>query len=74
MPCQVYNTTFMRWTTHNPKGLSEKDISMAGLCDALAKDFGELPANENESCTAKSLTDKAVLATGDCCAPKKPVS
>jgi len=38
---QVYNTTFIRWTTHHPKGLSEKDIELATLCDILAQDFGE---------------------------------
>ncbi|KAL2755178.1 hypothetical protein ACRALDRAFT_1071727 [Sodiomyces alcalophilus JCM 7366] len=38
----VYNTTFIRWTTHNPKGLSDKDVHLASICDALARDFGEL--------------------------------
>ncbi|KAJ6444432.1 pterin-4-alpha-carbinolamine dehydratase family protein [Purpureocillium lavendulum] len=38
----VYNTTFIRWTTHNPKGLSVKDVDLATVCDSLAKDFGEL--------------------------------
>ncbi|KZZ90436.1 pterin-4-alpha-carbinolamine dehydratase family protein [Moelleriella libera RCEF 2490] len=37
----VYNTTFIRWTTHNPAGLSEKDVTLAALCDALAKDMGD---------------------------------
>lgn len=40
-PLQVYNTTFIRWTTHNPAGLSEKDVTLAALCDALAKDMGD---------------------------------
>ncbi|KAK4103721.1 transcriptional coactivator/pterin dehydratase [Parathielavia hyrcaniae] len=38
----VFNTTFIRWTTHNPKGLSAKDIELAALCDQLAQDFGEV--------------------------------
>jgi len=38
----VYNTTFIRWTTHHPKGLSAKDIELASICDSLAKDFGEV--------------------------------
>ncbi|GJC94025.1 pterin 4 alpha carbinolamine dehydratase [Colletotrichum higginsianum] len=41
----VYNTTFIRWTTHNPKGLSDKDLKLAMICDALAKDFGEVEAH-----------------------------
>ncbi|KXJ95382.1 pterin 4 alpha carbinolamine dehydratase-domain-containing protein [Microdochium bolleyi] len=38
----VYNTTYIRWTTHEPRGLSAKDIELAAICDQLAKDFGEL--------------------------------
>ena len=38
---QVYNTTYIRWTTHNPRGLSAKDVELAAACDALARDFGE---------------------------------
>ncbi|KAH7035572.1 pterin 4 alpha carbinolamine dehydratase-domain-containing protein [Microdochium trichocladiopsis] len=37
----VYNTTYIRWTTHEPKGLSDKDIELAAICDQLARDFGE---------------------------------
>ncbi|TWU76450.1 hypothetical protein ED733_007105 [Metarhizium rileyi] len=65
----VYNTTFIRWTTHHPRGLSEKDISLAGMCDAIARDFGELDA-EPVSCEVKTLADSAVSASGDCCTPK----
>ncbi|EFY87560.1 hypothetical protein J3458_002138 [Metarhizium acridum] len=66
----VYNTTFIRWTTHNPLGLSEKDVRLAGICDALAKDFGEL-VPEPASCEVKGLADKASSASGDCCMPRK---
>ncbi|KND93114.1 Pterin-4-alpha-carbinolamine dehydratase [Tolypocladium ophioglossoides CBS 100239] len=67
----VYSTTSIRWTTHNPLGLSDKDVSMAAACDAIAKDFGELEP-EPASCTARDLTDKAAAyATGDSCTPKK---
>lgn len=67
---KVYNTTFIRWTTHSPKGLSEKDLTLAQLCDSIAKDFGELePEN---SCSLGAIADKAVAsAGGDCCTPKK---
>lgn len=60
----------MRWTTHSPQGLSQLDVDMATICDALAKDFDEVEA-EPTSCEAGSLTDKAKSAAGDCCTPKK---
>lgn len=77
---QVYNTTFIRWTTHVPKGLSDKDLKLALICDALAKDFGEVevPASEAStgegetvSCGIRGLADKAAGTAGDCCTPKK---
>lgn len=76
----VYNTTFIRWTTHVPKGLSDKDLKLALICDALAKDFGEVevPASEAStgegetvSCGIRGLADKAAGTAGDCCTPKK---
>ncbi|KAF9881904.1 pterin 4 alpha carbinolamine dehydratase [Colletotrichum karsti] len=71
----VYNTTFIRWTTHSPKGLSVKDLKLAMICDALAKDFGEVEAppaatEEATSCGIRGLADKAAGTAGDCCAPK----
>merc|ERR1712000_265491 len=38
----VYNTTFIRWTTHNPPGLSEKDVVMVRFCDEKAGECGEV--------------------------------
>ncbi|KAM0215665.1 hypothetical protein ACHAQD_008227 [Fusarium lateritium] len=74
----VYNTTFIRWTTHNPAGLSDKDITMAGQCDVLAKHLGELAPEptaaaetEDQSCAIRGLADRAAGAAGDCCTPKK---
>ncbi|KAL6898322.1 transcriptional coactivator/pterin dehydratase [Trichoderma evansii] len=64
----VYSTTFIRWTTHVPKGLSDKDIGLATLCDALAKDFGELEP-EPASCEMKNLADE-VVKDGNCCVKK----
>ncbi|TDZ15531.1 Pterin-4-alpha-carbinolamine dehydratase [Colletotrichum orbiculare MAFF 240422] len=74
-PQDVYNTTFIRWTTHSPKGLSGKDLKLAMICDALAKDFGEVvapPADVSEpaSCGIRGLADKAAGTAGDCCTPK----
>ncbi|KAJ0354787.1 hypothetical protein COL154_002189 [Colletotrichum chrysophilum] len=72
----VYNTTFIRWTTHSPEGLSVKDLKLAMICDALAKDFGEVEApaaetpDEGASCGIRGLADKAAGTAGDCCVPK----
>ncbi|WDK11653.1 pterin-4-alpha-carbinolamine dehydratase family protein [Colletotrichum graminicola] len=68
---QVYNTTFIRWTTHNPKGLSGKDLKLAMICDALARDFGEGDGEATISCGIRGLADKAAGTAGDCCTPKK---
>ena len=38
----VYNRTHVRWTTHNPAGLSSKDTSMARFCDHTAERLGEI--------------------------------
>ncbi|KAG6066965.1 hypothetical protein E4U32_004860 [Claviceps aff. humidiphila group G2b] len=66
----VYNTTFIRWTTHNPRGLSDKDVRLASLCDSIARDFGELDA-EPLSCEVRARADAAISKSGDCCKPKQ---
>lgn len=76
---KVYNTTFIRWTTHNPAGLSDKDVVMAVQCDALARQLGELAPDPetpsatetgDQSCAIRGLADRAAGAAGDCCTPK----
>ncbi|KAK5677243.1 hypothetical protein LTS10_010432 [Elasticomyces elasticus] len=37
----VFNRTTIKWTTHNPEGLSSKDTHMAAFCDAAATRHGE---------------------------------
>jgi 4a-hydroxytetrahydrobiopterin dehydratase len=32
-----YNTVTIEWTTHEPEGLSIKDVNMAEFCDQVAK-------------------------------------
>ncbi|KAG6320320.1 hypothetical protein E4U22_003460 [Claviceps purpurea] len=66
----VYNTTFIRWTTHSPKGLSDKDVRLASLCDSIARDFGEFDA-EPLSCEVRARADAAISKSGDCCKPKQ---
>ncbi|KAI1747930.1 pterin 4 alpha carbinolamine dehydratase-domain-containing protein [Xylaria castorea] len=74
----VYNTTYIRWTTHNPEGLSAKDVELAALCDALARDFGEVvvvvvddDGNTAQSHSLRQVADRVVGDAGDCCTPKK---
>ncbi|KAI6093567.1 transcriptional coactivator/pterin dehydratase [Hypoxylon rubiginosum] len=69
----VYNTTYIRWTTHNPKGLSAKDVELAAICDRLAKDFSEIveDTSSGDSCALKQVADRAVTNADDCCTPKK---
>lgn len=70
---KVYNTTFIRWTTHSPPGLSAKDTSLALLCDTLAEVFGEIQEQSpaEVTCQLKGLADKTASMAGDCCVPKK---
>ncbi|KAF2965862.1 hypothetical protein GQX73_g7698 [Xylaria multiplex] len=70
----VYNITYIRWTTHNPEGLSAKDVELAGLCDSLARDFGEVIDDgiTAQSCDLRQVADSAKGDAGDCCKPKKP--
>ncbi|KAI1431497.1 transcriptional coactivator/pterin dehydratase [Xylaria sp. CBS 124048] len=73
----VYNTTYIRWTTHSPAGLSAKDTELARLCDSLARDFGEeIPDDDDDddgnSCALRQAADRVVADAGtDCCTPKK---
>ncbi|KAH8667559.1 transcriptional coactivator/pterin dehydratase [Tricladium varicosporioides] len=69
----VYNTTFVRWTTHSPPGLSEKDVLMARFCDEAAGKYGEvepLVETEQEGDVGKGLVDQVAVVAGDCCVPK----
>ncbi|KAK3903909.1 pterin 4 alpha carbinolamine dehydratase-domain-containing protein [Staphylotrichum tortipilum] len=82
----VFNTTFIRWTTHHPKGLSTLDLELATTCDRLAHDFGEVvPPSDSqpqqqapeakgtgkgEACGLAGLADRVVGGAGDCCVPK----
>jgi 4a-hydroxytetrahydrobiopterin dehydratase len=72
----VYNTVFVRWTTHKPKGLSEKDIAMAMFCDEHAAELGEVvPEDRGEEAAmgegVEGLVEGIGKIAGDCCVPKK---
>ena len=38
----MYNRTSVRWTTHDPVGLSGKDTAMARFCDEAGLEGGEV--------------------------------
>lgn len=53
----VFNKTHIRWTTHNPEGLSAKDTAMAKFCDEAGREFGEAePEDEVASCYGPGKT------------------
>lgn len=55
----VFNKTHIRWTTHNPEGLSGKDTNMARFCDEAGREFGEAePEEEVGSCYGPPGTGK----------------
>jgi 4a-hydroxytetrahydrobiopterin dehydratase len=71
----VYNTTFIRWTTHSPPGLSVKDVEMARFCDEQAVVFGEVvPESQEgevvEGDVGKELAGRVAVEGGHCCVPK----
>lgn len=70
----VYNRVFVRWTTHNPAGLSEKDTKMAGICDELAarpESQEIVDEDPTASSSLKQTADQVVAIAGDCCTPQK---
>ena len=68
---KVYNTTFIRWTTHSPPGLSEKDVLMARFCDEKAAECGEVVQEGESSGVGKELADRVAAEGKNCCVPKK---
>lgn len=65
----VYNTTFIRWTTHSPPGISGKDVQMAAFCDEKAREMGEVEGEEGGD-VGRELVDRVSVEGGDCCVPK----
>lgn len=45
-PAQEPDSVIVRWTTHNPRGLSAMDIEMAWISDWIAEDLGEIRIEE----------------------------
>ena len=57
----------IRWTTHSPAGLGEKDVEMAEVCERLAKEHGakeEEKAEEVKEEAAAACTLDAIVGEG----------
>ena len=69
----IYNKTHIRWTTHNPPGLSIKDLYMARFCDEAGDKHEESRMTEKEREAERNASDggNGRLEAGDCCTPKK---
>jgi 4a-hydroxytetrahydrobiopterin dehydratase len=59
----IYNRTHIRWTTHNPAGLSEKDTAMARACDEIAAELGEIVEEGGNGV----ITETGRLNGAECC-------
>ena len=67
----TYNRVFVRWTTHDPAGLSDKDTRMAARCDELAArpESQEIEDNVGTSSNLSEIADQAASAASGCCVP-----
>jgi len=71
----VYNTVFVRWTTHRPRdpevspGVTGVDVEMAGFCDETAREAGEVFGAEDKQGEKKlsDVIEEVKEAAGDCC-------
>jgi len=78
----VYNTVFVRWTTHQPRdpsvspGVTEVDIDMAAFCDETAKESGEVFGAEDGEGEKRLLgvVEEVKRAARDCCGVVKKAS
>ncbi|PWW72980.1 transcriptional coactivator/pterin dehydratase [Tuber magnatum] len=80
----VYNKVTIRWTTHNPEGLSYKDVEMAKFCDDKGTELGEIGEGKIErggqiastgsghgANVLNNLLGKGVQECGPCSGPSK---
>ncbi|TKX26488.1 pterin-4-alpha-carbinolamine dehydratase [Elsinoe australis] len=66
----IYNKTHITWTTHNPSGLSSKDISMAQYCDEAASSRGEVDPSPEQQREDDDLFRSKRMEAPDCCSRK----
>lgn len=80
---KTYNTTYIRWTTHHPRGLSSLDLRLARKCDEIAAEMGLKDDDPDQQHAASKGADAGAdsklqglactvaSSAGDCCTPKK---
>ena len=51
----MYNQVVVRWTTHQPRGISSKDVHMAKFCDTAAHAFGEIVDGTRSESSKESI-------------------
>jgi 4a-hydroxytetrahydrobiopterin dehydratase len=66
----VYNVLRVRWTTHRPAGLSEKDVILAERCDDAAAAIGE-EVSKLDIEAGRDLLLTVVEENPDCCSGVK---
>ncbi|KAJ5609751.1 hypothetical protein N7528_010318 [Penicillium herquei] len=45
-----FSSATFDWTSHSPRGLSEKDVTMAKYCEEQAREIGDVKAQDAPSC------------------------
>jgi 4a-hydroxytetrahydrobiopterin dehydratase len=64
----MHNKVFIRWTTHSPPGLSEKDIHMAEFCNSVTERVTKLPSEEKIR-MGREMADAVAQIGKGCCVP-----
>jgi len=64
-----YRKIIVRWTTHNPQGLSGKDVYMASICDTFAAEFGETKLNNEGMKDVRNGFMEEQIPAGEECEP-----
>lgn len=57
----VYNKVHVEWTTHEPKGLTIKDVEMAEFCDHIADEIGLQGHNHLRQSSGTASSDGSSL-------------
>ena len=60
----IYNRTHVRWTTHRPEGLSGRDVEMAGFCDGVGREKGEVLGELGEDGSRLSTAEAGSAGVG----------
>lgn len=63
----VYNTCFVKWTTHYTGAISSKDILMAEFCDEVAREIGESKSAKGDPAKVENLQALTNESTQDGC-------